>query len=269
MSRRGPRAIAGGALVAVVALAASRGGAAPKRAPDAGAPAERCPTDVANVARGHAFVSGLFCADGNDVALGGQGAKALPDGCFADSFAVRCGDHAFVVEIDPRKPLPAPPAGLLRPDDVALAKYRLADEKLETAPEEARAAIAVALARAPALPQFWRLAGLAEVMTGNLDRARRDLDRALALAPRAPRYRLEHAEIRARAGERLPAVAELRALEKDVGPKWSRWPELLGVLTSELEALEDPAAPAYRRRACAAGVEALCAARAPDGGRDR
>jgi tetratricopeptide (TPR) repeat protein len=245
------------ALAAVLSLpgaaAASPGG------PDGGAPATGCANDVENVARGHAFVRGLFCADGGDLVRGGQGTKALPGGCFADSYAVSCGGRSFSLEVVPGQPLPALPQGLLRADDVALAKYRLADEKLESAPEEARAAMDVALQRAPAIPQFWRLRALTEVMTGRLDLARRDLDRALELAPRSPRYRLERAEIRARSGEHLAAAAELRALEKDVDAKWNRWPELLGVLTAQLETLKDPAAPAYRKRACAAGVKPLCA----------
>jgi tetratricopeptide (TPR) repeat protein len=272
MSWETTRGIARFTLIAVLTLSASRGGAAPKPAgsPDAAAPSAGCPTDVENVVRGHAFLNGLFCADGDDLKRGAQGASPLPGGCFADSYGVSCGERHFSLEVVPGKPLPAVPAGLLRADEVALAKYRLADEKLESAPEEARAAMDVALARAPTIPQFWRLRGLAQVMLGQLDLARRDLDRALALAPRSPRYRLEHAEIRARSGEHLAATAELRALEKDVGPKWNRWSELLGVLTSQLEQAKDPAAPGYRKRACAAGVKPLCAAATvPDGGRDR
>jgi hypothetical protein len=251
--------IAAAALVGALALA-GRGEATPSgaRAPDAGAPATGCPTDVENVARGHAFVRDLLCADGSDLVRGAQGSSPLPGGCFADSYAVSCGGRSFVFEIVPGRPLPPVPKGLLHPDEVALAKYRFADEKLEAAPDEARAAMDVAIQRAPAVPQFWRLRGLAEVMTGRLDLARRDLDRALALAPRSSRYRLERAEIRARSGEHLAAAAELRALEKDVDPKWNRWPELLGVLSSQLEQLNDPAAPAYRKRACAAGVKPLC-----------
>jgi hypothetical protein len=258
------RGVAAAALVAALSVA-GRGRAAPKaeRAPDAGASATGCPTDVENVARDHAFVRDLLCADGSDLVRGGQGTKVLPGGCFADSYAVSCGGRAFVLEVVPAQPLPPLPAGLLRPDALALAKYRFADEKLESAPEEARAAMGVALQRAPTVPQFWRLRGLSEVMTGRLDLARRDLDRALELAPHSPRYRLERAEIRARSGEHLAAAAELRALEKDVDPKWNRWPELLGVLTSQLEQLKDPAAPAYRKRACAAGVRPLCAIAAP------
>jgi tetratricopeptide (TPR) repeat protein len=272
MARETTRGIARFALVAALALSASRAGSAPRRAssPDAAAPAD-CPTDVENVVRGHAFLDSLFCADGGDLKRGAQGASRLPDGCFADSYGVSCGERWFSLEVVPGKPLPAVPAGLLRADDVAVAKYRLADEKLEAAPEEARAALDVALARAPTIPQLWRLRGLTQIMAGHFDLARRDLDRALQLAPRSPLYRLEHAEVRARVGERRAAIVELRALEKDVTAKWDRWRELLGTLASLLEEDKDPAAPAYRKRACSAGVRSLCvvARPAPDGGRDR
>jgi tetratricopeptide (TPR) repeat protein len=246
-STRGSAAFPGAFLVAAAVLS-------PARAAQAA-----CPTDVHEVARGHAFVGSLFCAEGSDLKRGAIGTKPLPGGCFADSYAVSCGERTFTLDVEPGKPLPAVPPGLLRADDEALAKYRFADEKLESAPEEARAAVDIALKRAPAIPQLWRLRGLAYVMTGQLDLARRDLDKALELAPRSPRYRLERAEIRARSGEHLAAAAELRALEKDVDAKWNRWPELLGVLTGQLEAIKDPAAPAYRKRACAAGVKPLCA----------
>jgi tetratricopeptide (TPR) repeat protein len=248
-----------GAIAATAMLRASPAGATKA---DASAPGREA-ADFANVLRGHAFVDSLFCADGSDLVSGEQGAAALPGGRFADTYGVSCGAHSFSLGVVPDQPLPPVPAGLLRADDLALAKYRFADAKLEAAPEEARAAMDIAVARAPSIPQFWRLRGLTEVMTGHLDLARRDLDRALELAPRAPRFRLEHAEIRARSGEHLAAAAELRALEKDVGPKWNRWPELLGVLTAQLERIKDPAAPAYRRRACTAGVKPLCAPAAP------
>jgi tetratricopeptide (TPR) repeat protein len=243
-------------------LDASAGVPAPAQTnPDAGSPTPRCANDVTNVVRGHAFVDSLLCADGNELLKNVQGANPLPDGCFADSYGVSCGEHAFSLAVIPGKPLPAVPPGLLLLNEEALKQFRFASSKLESAPEEARKALDQALEKEQRAPQLWRLRGLTQIMGGHFDLALRDLDRALQLAPRQPLYRLEHGEVRARAGDRPGAIAELRALEKDVAASWSRWRELLSVLATLLDEQKDAAAPAYRKRACATGSKSFCGPR--------
>jgi hypothetical protein len=245
-----------------------------KTRPRGAAPAAKSPcgesgADVANEVRGHAFVRSLYCTSGvelkQDAAIG---TSRLPNGCFVDTYGVACADQRFQFDVEPGKPLPSVPPWLFSIDDAAAAKVRLADEKLESAPAEARAAMDDVLARVQQVPQLWRLRGLTEIMSGKLELALADLDRALALGPKQPLYRLEHAEVKSRLGDRRGALAELHALEKDVAPDWSRWRELLAVTASLLDEEKDPGAPAYRKRACAAGAKSFCAAAPPrvDGG---
>jgi hypothetical protein len=229
-------------------------------ATDGGADASaNCPhgDGFPNVVRGHAFGNSLFCAAGGYVTRGSViSTKILPNGCLSDSYSVSCGSQKFSFEVEPGKPLPKPPRWLLQAEPAVMEKYQLADQKLSTAPKEAIAALDEALAREKGIPHLWRLRGLAQFATGHPDLAVSDLDRALALAPKWPILRLEHAQAVGASGKTAKAVAELRALEKDQSPSWKHWGELLGGITYGLEQLGDPAAAKYKQRTCAAGVPA-------------
>jgi hypothetical protein len=254
------------------------GGTASAAPPDAGAgsdggvhvvrPVPKCKSDVANVVRGHALVRNLICPDQSWPKPPSVSSRMLPNGCFADAFFIKCGEQTFRVDVEPGVE-PTVPAGLRRVDAQAMGNFRKAGDLLQKDAQGCLTAIDLALKTEPGIGRFWRIRGLALMNLNQPVKALQAFDKVLEFVPRDPLFRLEHAEIGARANQRDQAITELRGLLKDVDPKWHQRSELLSVLAGLLTETDAPDAAEMRSQACLAGNQSLCAPVSADGGGQR
>jgi len=231
-------------------------------------PAPACKDDFANVARGHAFVRDLICPDQSWTKAPSVASRRLPNGCFADAFYIKCGDQTFRVDVEPGVE-PTLPAGLRRVDAQAMRNFRKAGDLLQKDAQGCLTAIDLALKTEPGIGRFWRTRGLALMSLKQPVKALQAFDKVLEFVPRDPLFRLEHAEISARANQPDQAITELRGLLKDVDPKWEQRRELLSVLAYLLTEAGAPDTAEVRAQACLAGNETLCGPVRADGGSQR
>ena len=135
-----------------------------------------------------------------------------PSPCFFPALRRERRARAFVFEMVPGKPQPFVPAGLQRSDDVALAWHLFADETLAAALAEARAVMYFPWRAHRPSRSSGGCAGSRSSRPGTSTSRAAVSTRALALAPRSPRFRLDarrdpHSRRRARRGRRRAARA--------------------------------------------------------------
>ena len=224
----------------------------------AAAGTDACKQALEYVLAGQTFTDALLCDDETEPGRASTSTSFDSNDCPVTKHYLTCGKRKFTLVFGSAG-LPALPAGLRRVELAAIRAFREArNRKYKDAPAGAVALLDEAVKKDPTVARFWHARGLVRAMVKRPADGLADLDRAIELMPQNHRYPLDHAWLRARAGDKAGAIAELRALDKRVEPGWKNRRQLLGLLADMATEAGAPEAAADRQRACQAGATKLC-----------
>lgn len=212
---------------------------------------------------GRGYIDRLLCPNGYDPRLTARSSGSAPTaGCVTDSYHLSCdqsgGSQTVHIAGGEPPPLPPPRWILLAPSE--REPWTKASEQFSSCAACSEEALGMLISAHPDAAPFFRLRGVTRIVQKRPAEAAADLDRAVALMPDYQLYRLERAEIRLQLDRTTDAIGDLLEIERTVDPSWSHLREWLGVTARTLRKAGHPRAPAFLRRACAAGIEELCGA---------
>jgi hypothetical protein len=216
--------------------------------------------DIAFVATSHAYVGRLLCPDGGFARPGQVSTTVSPNGCFGDTFALRCENplaakHSitFMQSGEP----PTLPAGFSLLSTEALAAYNAADQAMGKDWPAAEKHIDAAIVLAPKAAVLHRTRGIIFAAQRRFAPATEAFETAVELGKRTnPLFLLELGTVYMAQARRADAARELSAALALVNPEYAQYGELQCRLSYVAE--DKTAAAKAKEAACKAGFQRCC-----------